>query len=522
MMTSNGNQSKRLETFVQLGFSVEFEDEEHRRLAGHTQPLWRDWDGGQMGGRPSWLNPRDIPTEVLICGVCQDPLVFVCQLYAPCEEEINMDAFHRSFYVFACPHSGKASSSCGVATTGTVRVLRTQLPQQNDFYPKDLNDTDPCGKSWTRHLPQTWDVKLCQVCGQRGHGKCPIQGYQFCCKQHQREHKKYVFDKIEQKKEELSSKQQLSSFHFLPSVLAESELVVEEEPVDRKKEQASREKAERALFQAQGLEDEGNTGKKSNVKSEKDTDDDDEDQDDDEKLEQSDLNEMTGAGAETVTKDEVTMQFYDRVNKVPDVNTQCLRYLRWPDQDLGLETNTPLWMQSDYQPDDDESIPPQCENCGADRKFEFQLMPQMLHYLLKDLHAERAKQNVKKNNTAVTGDSDDDDAKTMEAIKTVTDIIEQAPPEQVPPELAATKERAVENMRKKIMDGHANDKEPGWGVVSIFTCTASCGSSHNTTTAADDDSIQRQQEVYAVDDSAAATALGAYIEEYAWRQPSLD
>ena len=96
---------------------------------------------------------------------------------------------------------------------------------------------------------------------------------------------------------------------------------------------------------------------------------DDSDDELDKNMEQSDLNEMTGAGPETVTKDPDTMKFYDRINSIPDVNTQCLRYLRWPDKDQCLESSSPLWIRSDCKPDED-NIPP-CEKCGAKRRFEF-------------------------------------------------------------------------------------------------------------------------------------------------------
>ena len=122
-------------------------------------------------------------------------------------------------------------------------------------------------------------------------------------------------------------------------------------------------------------------------------------------------------------------------------------------------------------------------------------MPQMLHYLLKDHQLERAKEQVK-NRIKNT----DEEAK--EAIKAATSIIEQAPPDQVPPDFAASKEQAVNALRQKIMDGDGETREPGWGVVSVYTCTGSCGG----------------MEIAGGDDA----GLGAYREEYAWKQPSLD
>jgi pre-rRNA-processing protein TSR4 len=442
-MMMAGNSSKRLNA-VQLGFSVAFEDHEHGAFVGHNLPLWRDWDGGQIGGRPSWLQPRDLPKDFLACKNCDEPLCFVCQLYAPVDE-VNPEAFHRSMYIFACPNK-----QCAGEPTGSIRVLRTQLPQKNSFYPEDHDET------WSQHLPEAWEVNLCRVCGQRGKGKCPVQGYHFCGKHHQKEHKNYIFDK-----QQLSKKLE---FNFLPSVYSESELVVEEEPSGAENVDVS--KPKKALFPTTNEDDDG-------------------DDDSDKDLEQEDLNEMTGAAASTVSKDATTMDFYARVKGVPDVQEQVLRYLRWPDRDLALDTSTPLWIRSDHQP---KNVP-DCPHCGAERKFEFQVMPQMLHYLLKDLQMHRAHAAMKQSISA----SD------REALMKASSIMEQAPPEQIPPDFADSKEKAIRTMKRHLMGD--DDKEFDWGVVAVYTCTKSCCGG-----------VEMEENA----------ELGAYIEEFAWKQPSLD
>jgi pre-rRNA-processing protein TSR4 len=446
-MMMAGNSSKKLNS-VQLGYSVEYEDHEHRMFVGHKLPLWRDWDGGQIGGRPSWLQPRDLPKGPLVCKNCDAPLCFVCQLYAP-TDEVNPDSFHRSMYVFGCQ-----SKLCAKETTGSIRVIRAQLPKENPFYPDEQDE------AWTQHLPETWDIDLCQLCGQRGTGRCPIQSSHFCGKHHQKEYKKHVFDKTL-----LSPKG--SNVNFLPSVYTESELVVEEEPSGLSSEaESSAAKAKNALFPS---------------KSDKEGDD-----EDDENLEQADLNEMTGAANSTITEDPVTMAFYERVGIHSGVQQQCLRYMRWPGRDLALEMDIPLWVRSDYQPP--ESIP-ECPYCGAERKFEFQIMPQMVHYLLKDHQTQRAHAAVRKSIHT-------DEAK--KAIMTASSIMEQAPSEQVPPAFADAKEKAVKAVKDEIMG--CNDLELDWGVIAVYTCTASCGGLE-------------------VEEGA---ELGAYREEFTWKQPSLD
>jgi pre-rRNA-processing protein TSR4 len=453
-MMMAGNSSSKRQHAVQLGFSVAFEDQEHRSFVGHNLPLWRDWDGGQIGGKPSWLQPRDLPNEFLTCKNCEEPLCFICQLYAPADE-VSPEAFHRSMYIFACP-----SQACAAAHTGSIRVLRTQLPRENPFYPDEQD------AGWSLHIPESWDVNLCVVCGQRGKGKCPIQGYHFCGKHHQKEHKKYIFDKRQQLSKQLD-------FSFLPSLCSESELVVEEEEFgninQEEEEEEMMKKSETALFPG-GKSEGGN----------------DDDEDDDADLEQDDLNAVVGAGAATASKDAATMDFYDRIKGPENVQEQVLRYMRWPSNDVALESNSPLWIRSDHQPD---KIPA-CPYCGADRKFEFQIMPQMIHYLLKDHEINRSSSEVRQ---SIKTDE------IKEAIKKASSIMEQAPKEQVPPSFAEAREKAVSAMRSKLM-GEDGDKELSWGVIAVYTCTASCGNGTEVEEGAE---------------------LGAYREEFSWKQPSL-
>ena len=445
---------------VHLGFSVAYDDDDddddddHQESTAHRSPRWRDWDGGQIGGRPSWLQPRDLPRDPIRCHNCQEPLSFVCQLYAPADD-IHPDAFHRTLYIFGCPNI-----QCAHSTTGSIRVFRTQLPRNNPFFPdhpeEELEDTTT---TWAMHLPEAWDVNVCHVCHQRGHGKCPIQGLYFCGKHHQREHKKFIFDKKEQPSKQID-------VSFLPSIYAESELVVEDEPENGSTEVTLVQKADKALFR--------NGGEDS----------DDDDDDDDRDLEQDDLNKMTGALGSSSSKDPVTMSFFDRISSVPNVQEQCLRYLRWPDESIG-NAGAPLWIRQDYQPD---SIPA-CEHCGSQRKFECQLMPQMLHYLLKSHNGNKTQGKIRTKNQK--------NSQIKEAIEKAASILEQAPKEHVPPAFAEAKEKAVEAMRTQLLEGQ---NELSWGVVAIYTCTASCGG---------------KAEVE-------GSEFGAYQEEIAWKQPSLD
>lgn len=437
------NQKGATEQKVQLGFCVPIEDDDHLQEVAHRSADYRVWDGGQVGGQPVWLDPEHLPTKVT-CRQCPNDnkksLRFICQLYAPVDD---MDrAFHRTLYVFACP------SCC------SVRVLRAQLPAENSYYPNHEKDTGVVEEevNWQRHLPSEYNQDLCAVCGLKGTGKCPLQEKYFCGPEHQREHKMHRHGKPE------TSLLKMNEGDILPSVYHMTQLVVEEEP-------------------------EPTDSSKIAPDAEQLFDDNDNDSDDDANLEQTDLNAMTGASTSTASEDPVTMQFYQRIQERPNARDQCLRYCRWADEDD--DTDVPLWIRQENQC---PNIPP-CIYCGAKRQFEFQLMPQLLHYLLQ--------------NRSKDGHSLDHFNQLKEALEQTDSLVQQAPPEQIPPTLMEARDAAIQRVQNDLLERKGTEVE--WGVVAVYTCTESCnfGKDEETKDGVDPN-------------------LGAYREEFAWVQSSLD
>ena len=155
---------------VHLGFSVPYVDDDdgdEGEEDAHDSADWSLWDGGRVGGRPSWLNPRDLPsTSSLTCERCSSRirrrcrdddaamasaprLRFIAQIYCPIDaDELRRHqdddddddedrAFHRTLYVFVCPKCCRDDDD-GDDLEGRSRsilVLRGQLPRSNDFYP---------------------------------------------------------------------------------------------------------------------------------------------------------------------------------------------------------------------------------------------------------------------------------------------------------------------------------------------------------------------------------------------------
>lgn len=533
----------------------------------HRSPRWSDWDGGKVGGVPSWLNPRDVPpsTPLRCRGPCSGSAAegggtimrFVAQLYSPADDATgNVAAFHRSLYVFACPaccsSSGLASAGGGSRGGGggesedekaggataprsstllsrCVRVLRCQLPKENDFYPAS-GDADG---GWTRHTSEHWagaarddGLNPCAVCGQRSGGRCPRQKLWFCGPDHQRE----CLRASKRQQKQRGGGGGSGGMPSFPSVCRESELVVEDEPAAAA---AGRESA----GQGGGGASAKKKGGDSALFPSQDITDDDAD------LEQSDLNALvTGstsiAEAAAGVTDPRTIAFYARMSvggSENDVRDQCLRYCRWPElgggnggdksvdgakngDDDGEEGDAvgPLWVSSDNLPpmgsasvDSSDgkaaAFPPTCQYCGAPRAFEFQILPQMLHYLSSGAALDDGASGEPPRSVL----TDSERAVLLEAKTKIESGMELPEGFKEQHDAAVAKARAAllgsSSTARGSASGGGGGGEGGasldWGTIAVYTCTASCG----------DGGVAPGRE-----------EDGAYMEEAAWVQPPLD
>ena len=80
---------------VELGFAQKLTAEELEQPALHDDPDWRNWDGGKIGGQPSWLSPLLPPPSKLICSNCGGRESLMAQVYAPVDCDDGR-AFHGS------------------------------------------------------------------------------------------------------------------------------------------------------------------------------------------------------------------------------------------------------------------------------------------------------------------------------------------------------------------------------------------------------------------------------------------
>ncbi|KAF7457529.1 Programmed cell death protein 2 [Cryptosporidium felis] len=112
----------------------------------------------KFGGRPAWLNPRNLPRyRDLQCSSCGSRMRFLLQVYAPLDN--RDDLFHRSLFVFICTNC--ASSAL---------VLRCQLPRKNEFYdfnpvPAPLHLENGDSRVQDSKLGKPLFTLICRVCG---------------------------------------------------------------------------------------------------------------------------------------------------------------------------------------------------------------------------------------------------------------------------------------------------------------------------------------------------------------------
>lgn len=273
----------------------------------------------KLGGKPAWLNLEGLPNaEELQCEECNQQMIFLCQIYAPYEEDDTN--FHRTLFIFIC----RNESCCHKNSASNIKLIRSTLGRFNNFYSSE----PPVHKPDPNITFPNW-LKLCAVCGAAGDkhcGKCKETVY--CSRDHQ------VFDwKTRHKNTCGIPSVQENSKKLFP----EYEIVMDSEV---KEEKRVNEKDELEKFKQ--LSAAGKAGTLTNVSEEE-------------------LETYTQSAKE----DKAFLHFKKRISNQPD---QILRYCRG---------GAPLWIADDPKP---KEIP-NCEYCGGPRQFEFQIMPQLLTVL---------------------------------------------------------------------------------------------------------------------------------------------
>ncbi|XP_012231809.1 programmed cell death protein 2 isoform X2 [Linepithema humile] len=285
----------------------------------------------KAGGKPAWLDLKHLPDKSdLECEYCSDPCLFLCQVYAPYEEDAN--AFHRTIYIFICKNAG----CCKPNQSGNLKVFRSQLGRDNIFYPIGAPVDQ---ENWGKDIDISLWTKTCRVCGILAHSRCAkCKVTNYCCRGHQ------TYDWKNGHKYTCGIKENNDNSFLFPqyeiTITFDDSDEEDMEQGDLKTEQIEIEK-----YNEMVRNDKAGTLQHENVN--------------------DDLLQMASN-----EKDETFTEFRMKIDNYPD---QILRY------DRGGKI---LYISSHNQ----VTNIPKCPECDGDRQFEFQIMPQLLNFLnFKDI-----------------------------------------------------------------------------------------------------------------------------------------
>ena len=314
---------------VDLGFAQPLDPKLKWKLKNKFFP-------SKIGGKPVFLALKGLPkNNELKCVKCHQMMRFLLQVYAPIDD--NENAFHRTLYVFCCPNN-----ECSY-----FKVLRSQLSRNNGYYSSIPPDYENDDLSYDPN-PQALGSHLCLVCGLPSDKKCSkCLKVSYCSKEHQIIDWKKGGHKANCGKEVAIISDEMTS----SALFAESELII------------------------------GDNGSSNETDSEEGGTDSDSES---EAKEMQKLNELLKnrcpeyqkQNLDTYEDNEVDedLKLFNRFKRIS--SGEVIRYCSY---DNNQSDSEPLWLSYQNKP----NLPiPKCQYCGSDRRFEFQVMPQILNKIV--------------------------------------------------------------------------------------------------------------------------------------------
>lgn len=280
----------------------------------------------KVGGKPAWLDLENLPSSSVIkCPSCGRPRQFLLQLYSP-DEDVET-GFHRTVYIFLCTSNacwGDRSSP----SFPPVLVLRSQLKRENRFYPASPPVEDP---TWRTDITPEKYGSLCPVCGCRGDKLCGrCRSVSYCGEHHQK------MDWKRGHKQECKEGGSYGGPYAEDTLRPEGLVEIEEEPDEEDEVLPEQDEERYAELAARAAPVEAGD---------------------------EDWREVE----EGQHQDKASERFRARMRRAP---RQIVRYCRRSGQGPLLCTASATLAR-----------PQACTNCGAERTFEFQVMPQLLSLL---------------------------------------------------------------------------------------------------------------------------------------------
>ncbi|KHJ83542.1 hypothetical protein OESDEN_16759 [Oesophagostomum dentatum] len=151
---------------VYLGYAVPLGLDSLYRLRSIFLPL------GKIGGKPSWLNPKFLPTSAeLECPICQKQMCFLIQVYATSDND-PPHSFHRSLFIFVCrnPQCSRVAYNihsmltCFSYSLTALLTIEFYCVRRSGPFTVDGDVPDPRAPE---DAPQ-----LCEICGCYASKKC--------------------------------------------------------------------------------------------------------------------------------------------------------------------------------------------------------------------------------------------------------------------------------------------------------------------------------------------------------------
>ncbi|KAL9680824.1 hypothetical protein QQ045_012603 [Rhodiola kirilowii] len=317
----------------------------------HKWSLLRQLFPSKAGGVPAWLDPVDLPTgRSCTCDICGSPLQFLLQVYAPLFENEKESTFHRMLYVFVCSsmscliqHQLKQKNHYPKKISQSVKVFRCQLPRTNPYYSSNPPKQDGTDK------PSGVGAVLCYWCGSwKGVKECiSCKIAQYCSDIHRTTH--------------WSSGHEAECCRTISSLTVAGS--VGSKPVQMANQRAA---AFKHLWPEMEIIQENEDESESDKDSAQNKDDLDSYAPNDRLDDDSTKAFMDALEGDDDKKSWATFQ--ERIGKAPE---QVLRYCRTP----GAK---PLWPMASGRPS--KADIPNCNHCGGDLTYEFQILPQLLYY----------------------------------------------------------------------------------------------------------------------------------------------
>jgi len=325
MSNVSPNNSASTENPVELGYVEEM---------GDRVLLRNFYFPSKVGGKPAWLTLNPLPDKsILRCKVCSQQMCFLMQIYAPDYDQPC--AFHRSLFLFVC----RIGACSKPNSAENFVVLRCQLPRVNQFY-SDNAVTEIEHVEKANLVLDQYSSKLCTVCGCPAENRCSkCKESVYCDRSHQLLHWKAGH------KNKCGLINQPASDENIEFLFNEFELITETEVLaneSRPIEKSDAEKMREYEQYAKTLT--FDAGTKVGVSKAQSAD---------------ELESMSSSRADKLFK-----KFSQRLQQNPE---QVLRYQK---------KGSPMWA-TEVQPVHVTC----CQLCGADRVFEFQVMPQLLSHL---------------------------------------------------------------------------------------------------------------------------------------------